>query len=1612
MASEFNASLHMLQKGGWFAWVTGAEDALVLVYGKQAGILKSGVKYAPPAITAAMYTPVVAVGEAPLTAAMIAALRAEMYKDNLKKINLLKEKDPMVFAAIWAMMFEQCKNILSGHADYAAARTEQDPILLVTIMKSLLEKGEGSDHQKREAKLAMQATFVKFVQGPDMTTAAFKTRYKQMRESLAGLGDAGPDAAEDAEIFLRKLDPSRFSDMNTALDNNAVLGVAKPATVEKAYAVASTWKTTLPQRDNRRGRDDVHSVMAVLTDEVRQHKKPNLGRDQEHGSADRDGSRGGGRDGGRNGGRVAGRGGGRGGGRGTGRDGVRGSGRDGGRGSGLDESRGGSRTIAGRVGGRSVGRGGRVSDNRICWRCNQPGHLSRDCTVPDQNVMVATVDDEADDETPQDWHHAYFGGVPTKTVHRSAHQGLLLLDSQGGVCVTSDLTLVHDVRETNRPYNLGGINSGDRPIRVTQVGTYHNLERMRGRVGVHANISANIISFAELREFGYGIEYNYGADVFTVEGDTHRMEFVRRETDGVLSKHYSHQPLHISHPDAPLPDHSTLTDLRVLINTVSQNRSKYTKREGRQADAAQDFMERLGHASKKDTLAILNGGPLNVTVVPQDVIRSFDIHGGSIPHLKGHTRKGTSLMRNKELSARLVQQQQTLAVDLMFVSKVPFIVGVFIPLNMYVVGYLKSRSAAEIKTHLEKFIAKAKRRDFDVQVIAADGEGGIKKLATGLEVGGIAVDTSGPGQHVEEIENAIKTIKCRVRRIRNTLPYVLSLTLLVLCVMFCVQSLNHVPRETSGSPISPQQKYSGLKLDMVRDLRYPFGAYVQATVPMTDNTTNPRTQGCIAGASTGNTSGSSFMYCLGTRKVVTRDQFTALPMPDEVIRTLNAIAAKEGFRRRADHKGGDSDDGADYSSESDDSDNDSGEEEDTIPTATFMPIDGRDDAPANAHDTLTAEIPSQNQIREFLMDVESAPHSGVNEHLLNNKEGAAAAAPAVDQAVAPATDQAAASAEVQSTRGDGRANRHAVAHYNRDGTLRAYLAEERTQREADGRRQTAMGRALAKGKESWEPENWEHSFIITVKKAMKERPVEAEVVIRVELQQMVDKSVWRPVHAKKLAHEQRRRIIRSSMFLKDKYSSTGAFEKFKARLVAGGNMQDKSLYEDKVDLSSPTAATTSVFAVAAIAAHEGRKARVIDVGGAFLLADIKSTGILVHVRLSKIMAGILIKIDSSYIEFVEDDGTVVVELEKALYGCIEAAALWYKNIVLTLETFGYVQNPYDSCVFNKTNEVGVQSTVVLHVDDMLVTCVDDGIINELEACLRVAYPEITVRDGEVIGYLGMTFDFCVQGEVKVTMEGCVSDILNTCGVSSVKTTPASECLFDVREDSPASTEARREWFHSFVAKMLYLSKRVRPECLTTVAFLAKRVLCCTADDEAKLERLLGYLLGTRERGLVLRIGDNMTVSGYIDAAYGVHANGKSHTGCAIVLGEAALMYAKSGGQNIVTKSSTEAELVAVTDSAAQAIYMRNFVMAQGYEVGPCVIYQDNMSCMALIKRGRPGSERSRHINIRHFWVTDRVEDKEIVVRHLSTKKMFANVLTKPLQGSQFRSERNELTNWE
>jgi Reverse transcriptase (RNA-dependent DNA polymerase) len=309
----------------------------------------------------------------------------------------------------------------------------------------------------------------------------------------------------------------------------------------------------------------------------------------------------------------------------------------------------------------------------------------------------------------------------------------------------------------------------------------------------------------------------------------------------------------------------------------------------------------------------------------------------------------------------------------------------------------------------------------------------------------------------------------------------------------------------------------------------------------------------------------------------------------------------------------------------------------------------------------------------------------------------------------------------------------------------------------------------------------------------------------------------------------------------------------------------------------------------------------------------------------------------------------VVKLKKALYGCVESAKLWYDKISNDLIKLKYTINEYDNCVFNRIELNGSQTTLVIHVDDMIISSYDDKYIDRVINEIEQLYPGLTKTRGKVFSYIGMSFNFETPGKVTITIDGFVNDLLKECqDIVGVSPAPGKPTLFhvgdmdDTNHTNPLLSDSARERFHSLVAKLLYLSKRVRPDLLTLVAFLTKRVQSPRRDDQEKLKQGIRYLRGTKDLGLTLEVDYPVEIIAYIDASYGVHPDKKSHTGAMITLGKGCI-YGKSGTQRLNTKSSTEAEIVAVSDAANQVLWTRNFMLAQGYRTGPAKIYQDNMS---------------------------------------------------------------------
>ena len=154
----------------------------------------------------------------------------------------------------------------------------------------------------------------------------------------------------------------------------------------------------------------------------------------------------------------------------------------------------------------------------------------------------------------------------------------------------------------------------------------------------------------------------------------------------------------------------------------------------------------------------------------------------------------------------------------------------------------------------------------------------------------------------------------------------------------------------------------------------------------------------------------------------------------------------------------------------------------------------------------------------------------------------------------------------------------------------------------------------------------------------------------------------------------------------------------------------------------------------------------------------------------------------------------------------------------------------------------------------------------------------------------------------------------------------------------------------------------------------------------------------------------LDLQAWIDSSFAPHGDAKSHTGLVIALDNGPI-FASSTKQKLVSKSSTEAELIALSDSLSQVIWSREFLIGQGYPIGQTKVNQDNKSTISMIKNGKGSSKRTRHVNIRYFWVKERVDKGEVEISYLQTADMVADILTKPLQGELFRKLRGRLLNW-
>jgi hypothetical protein len=225
---------------------------------------------------------------------------------------------------------------------------------------------------------------------------------------------------------------------------------------------------------------------------------------------------------------------------------------------------------------------------------------------------------------------------------------------------------------------------------------------------------------------------------------------------------------------------------------------------------------------------------------------------------------------------------------------------------------------------------------------------------------------------------------------------------------------------------------------------------------------------------------------------------------------------------------------------------------------------------------------------------------------------------------------------------------------------------------------------------------------------------------------------------------------------------------------------------------------------------------------------------------------------------------------------------------------------------------------------------------------------------------------------------------------------------NIDESSPA-TETQKKLLQSVIGTLLYYSRAVDPSICTAVHELGSVQSKPTENDMLKLERLLQYVSKHRNNGIRF-YASTMILQSLSDASYLCRPRARSVFGCVHYLGERNAINGRiacgSWMISCVVASVAEAELAGGFQAAQAAVQLRRILHDLGYPQSSTLLRMDNTVALGLAQ-GTLNAKRSKSMDMRFFWLVDRVKQKQFIVDHIPGIWNIADHFTKPLPKGKF-----------
>ena len=464
-----------------------------------------------------------------------------------------------------------------------------------------------------------------------------------------------------------------------------------------------------------------------------------------------------------------------------------------------------------------------------------------------------------------------------------------------------------------------------------------------------------------------------------------------------------------------------------------------------------------------------------------------------------------------------------------------------------------------------------------------------------------------------------------------------------------------------------------------------------------------------------------------------------------------------------------------------------------------------------------------------------------------------------------------------------------------------------------------------------------------------------------------------------------RKIVGSKWVFKRKIDANGIVERYKARLVTQGCTQKFGL--DYEETFSPVVQFESIRFLLAMGAQHKLQLHQMDVSTAFLHGELTEE--------------VYMQQPEGFIESGKEH--LVCHLQRSICGLKQSPRCWNHTLDSRMKEMGFIQapTPSDPCLYVDSDSEGEIFIVAVYVDDIILGGKSESKLMEVKKELSKTFK---MKDlGPLHHFLGVKIiQDSIADTIWIGQQSYTEKILQRFGMLNSKLvgTPVNPDIKLVAGENPDDV-CNQQMYQAVVGSLLYLSTKTRPDIAYAVGSVARFSANPTKEHWTAVKRILRYLNGTIKLGLLYRESTSAKIAGYTDADWaGDVGDRKSTSGYMFLLGGAAISW-KSSKQTCVALSTAEAEYVALSTAAQEAIWLQQLTSdLMNKSSQEMIIYEDNQSTICLAKNQQIHG-RTKHIDIKYHFVCDLVEAGRIKVEYCASENMIADILTKGLRINRF-----------